>query len=158
MALGELLEWLEQPAIEPAWFSGLTYRKLGLAGCSRLPGSEWKVAWSQLRRAWGDGPAWVAVAYADWKRADAPTPDAVAEAALSAGCVGLLIDTWDKTQPSPVDLGWETWIRGIQRAGLFLALAGGLDAPAIARLAALAARPVRRPRLSLHGLRPPRIG
>jgi (5-formylfuran-3-yl)methyl phosphate synthase len=137
VALGELLEWSEPPALDASWFSGLTYRKLGLAGCGNLPVSEWAEAWSRLRQAWGAGPAWVAVVYADWVRADAPAPDVVAAVALAAGCAGVLVDTWDKTRPSPIDLRWEPWIRRVQRAGLFLALAGGLDAASIARLAPL---------------------
>jgi (5-formylfuran-3-yl)methyl phosphate synthase len=137
VALGELLDWRERPAIVPEAFAGITYRKLGLAGCGRLPASEWAAIWRRLRQAWGAGPAWVAVVYADWERASAPSPDAVVAVALAAGCAGVLIDTWDKMNQSPINLEWEGWIRQIQRAGLFVALAGGLGAAEIARLAPL---------------------
>jgi (5-formylfuran-3-yl)methyl phosphate synthase len=137
VALGELLDWREPHALDPASFAGLTYRKLGLAGCGALPISEWAEAWSRLRRAWGAGPAWVAVVYIDWEQAKAPPPDAVLDMALSTGCAGVLVDTWDKMRPSPVSLACELWLRRVQNAGLFVALAGGLDAAAIARLAPL---------------------
>src|SRR5947209_3237758 len=71
VALGELRDWrgIEGPGREA--FAGLTYRKLGLAGS----GPGWAEEWSRLRDAWGAGPPWIAVAYADWIEADAPHPE-----------------------------------------------------------------------------------
>jgi uncharacterized protein (UPF0264 family) len=138
-ALGELIEWTcttRQPPGHAA-FAGLAYRKLGLAGA----GPHWERAWDEVRARFGRGPSWIAVAYADWKRAGAPHPNSVREAALAAAdCAGILVDTWDKTQPSPLccDDTWRAWFaRARRRRPIVIALAGGLDHAAIARLAPL---------------------
>jgi uncharacterized protein (UPF0264 family) len=143
VALGELRDWVRggRRPPEPGQFDGLAYRKLGLSGAGA--GAGWERAWAALRREWGPGPSWIAVVYADWARAEAPDPDAVAEAAMAAeDCAGLLIDTWDKSRPSPIaaDAFWCRWFDRVRtRSGgpLLIALAGGLDAAAIARLAPL---------------------
>jgi uncharacterized protein (UPF0264 family) len=41
----------------------------------------------------------VAVAYADWKTADAPPPQMVIEMGCRFGCGALLIDTFEKCRP-----------------------------------------------------------
>ncbi len=133
VALGELTEWGgDEP--DPGLFLGFSFRKLGLAGS----GPGWAEDWARLRRRWGDGPSWVAVIYADWQRAEAPAPDQVLDAALACSdCAGVLIDTWDKTVPSPVDLSWVRWFDRARDGCRLTALAGGLDASTIARLAPL---------------------
>src|SRR5689334_696643 len=68
VALGELREWRGAPGPPPSAFAGLSFRKLGLAG----DGPDWARDWAALRAAWGDGPPWIAVVYADWDRAEAP--------------------------------------------------------------------------------------
>lgn len=136
VALGELREWTATGANPPdaTAFSGVHYRKLGLAGA----GATWTEDWGALRRAWGPGPLWVAVAYADWSLANAPHPDVVLEAALAAtDCAGVLVDTWNKAEPSPIDGAWMPWIARARRGGRQVVLAGGLDAQSIARLAPL---------------------
>jgi (5-formylfuran-3-yl)methyl phosphate synthase len=141
VALGELRDWRggERHPAGPDPFAGLAYRKLGLAGAG---GGPWEVGWANLRSAWGAGPAWIAVAYADWTRARSPEPDAVLDAALRADdCAGILIDTWDKSAPSTIaaDSTWQRWFaRARQRRRPFvITLAGGLDVASIARLAPL---------------------
>ena len=134
VALGELREWdgVEGPGPEP--FAGLAYRKIGLSGA----GPAWVERWADLRRRWGQGPPWVSVAYADWERAEAPHPNHVLDIALrAADCAGILVDTWDKSRPSPVDHSWHSWFARARDGGRLIALAGGLDAPALARLAPL---------------------
>jgi len=138
VALGELRDWQApgSSCLTPPsnLFAGITFRKLGLAGA----GPDWAEAWAVLRRAWGPGPSWVAVAYADWERADAPHPDAVLDAALATtDCAGVLVDTWDKTRPNPIDASWGPWVARARRGGRRVALAGGLNAADIARLAPL---------------------
>lgn len=133
VALGELPEWRSLDPLGPSDFTGLAYRKLGLAGS----GADWAQEWSDLRQRWGSGPAWVAVAYADWQTARAPTPDAVLIEAVAAGCAGILLDSFDKTRPGSIDGSWRLWIRRARSSGLFVALAGGLDAALIVRLSPL---------------------
>ena len=134
VALGELFEWHAAPPC-PADFAGLAYRKLGLA----RSGPDWAEGWARLRRSLGDGPPWVAVIYADWPSAGSPRPDDVLDVALDAPeCAGVLVDTWDKSRPTPLDLSWAPLVRRARSAGRFVALAGGLDAPDFSRLAPLA--------------------
>lgn len=132
VALGELRDWES----DPTPFEGVAYQKLGLAGA----GPGWERAWEDLRRSESPGPRWVAVAYADWEIACSPDPDLVLAAALAApDVIGILVDTWDKSRPSPLDIspGWIEWVARARAGGRFVALAGGLDRTAIARLAPL---------------------
>jgi uncharacterized protein (UPF0264 family) len=78
------------------------------------------------------------VAYADAALVGAPDPHAVLDEAIACGCAGILLDTAIKGVPSAVAAGdWSGWVARAKAAGLFVALAGGLDAGAIARLAPL---------------------
>jgi uncharacterized protein (UPF0264 family) len=134
VALGELSEWPGALPVGPAEWAGLAFRKLGLASV----GSDWRREWSGLVAAGPGGPHWIAVAYADWRAAAAPCPDEILDAALQeAGCRGILLDTWDKSRPSEVDLSWGPWVRRAQAGSLLVALAGGLDEAAIRRLTPL---------------------
>lgn len=131
VALGELAECNgDQPSCDG---HGLAYRKLGLAGS----GPDWADRWAQIR-ARSPGPPWIAVAYADWREAGAPEPDEVLDVALAIPeCVGLLVDTWDKSRPAPLDLPWSPIVARAKAAGRLVALAGRLDLDAIRRLAPL---------------------
>ena len=133
VALGELRDWNHA---EKSDFDGIAFRKLGLAGA----GSDWRARWAEVRRRGGPGARWVAVAYADWQPAGSPDPDEVlAEALEVPDCAGVLVDTWDKSHPSPIDSTerWIEWVARIRQSGRFVALAGGLDQAAIGRLAPL---------------------
>jgi uncharacterized protein (UPF0264 family) len=138
VALGELRDWMD-PSSEasrraPDHFRRFSFRKMGLSGL----GDSWHDAWEQARHLLGHGPAWVAVIYADWQRAQAPHPDHVLDAVLaSEDCDGVLIDTFDKAHPSPVDLTWQHWVERARSAGRLVALGGGIDLEAIRRLAPL---------------------
>ena len=133
IALGELVEWRDVPTPAACSFHGFSFRKLGLAGS----GDGWADEWQSLRTRLGDGPAWVAVAYSDWQSVSAPEPSAVLSEAIAAGCAGVLVDTFEKTRQSTVDLTWRPWVDRAHEAGLFVALAGGLDVAEIERLAPL---------------------
>lgn len=134
VALGELPEWTDQPDPARNAFTGISYRKLGLAGV----GPDWKTVWAKLRDRWREGPAWVAVVYSDWQRANAPQPVDVLEEALAIEeCTGILIDTWDKASPSTVDCSWLPWLAQARQGGLTIALAGGLNDSRIERLGPL---------------------
>lgn len=127
-ALGELNEaeaWAETGAC-----ANLQYCKLGLAHA----GSKWPARWRTVRARVGDGPEWVAVAYTDWRCAQAPRPEAVLDEALAAGCAGILFDTWAKSQPSELGEANLSLVERARSAGLLVALAGGLTEADIHRL------------------------
>src|SRR5437763_2302356 len=50
-ALGELAEWKSRRALEQHDSAGLSYLKLGLAGCGSWPGSVWQAGWRGLQDA-----------------------------------------------------------------------------------------------------------
>lgn len=70
VALGDLDDWRDQPPPDPSAFAGLAFRKIGFARAS----NDWAGTWRAMRAAWGNGPPWVAVAYADWLEARALIP------------------------------------------------------------------------------------
>ena len=102
--------------------------KIGLAGAA---GTDWQ---RRLRAAFESLPfdgERVAVAYADWQRAGAPSPPEVIAAACGLGCSTLLIDTFDKSAgglfaccEAGMPAAWVTAARG---AGLQVALAGRIS-------------------------------
>ena len=136
VALGELLDpTLQVDVARFDWSTGgIAFVKLGLAGTRPL--KDWKARWASSRGWIGAGPSWVAVAYLDWQTADAASPDAVIDAAIDAraACAGLLVDTYDKSATTRLDSGWTERLRRARAAGLFLALAGRLDAAEMRRL------------------------
>ena len=136
VALGELADW--DGTLDPDTFVGIAFRKIGPAGLGDGDGSAWPAAWAAIREADRGGPPWIAVAYADWRSARAPRPEAVLDAALAASdCVGVLVDTHDKARLVAIDTGWSAWVDRARRGGKLVALAGGLDAAGMARLAPL---------------------
>ena len=74
----------------------------------------------------------VAVAYADYEAADAPSPDELLAIAGQIGARGILLDTYDKTGPGLTTLMTDGALRGFvaraQSLGQFVALAGKLTA------------------------------
>jgi (5-formylfuran-3-yl)methyl phosphate synthase len=140
VALGELNEWSNlPPGVVPssAW-SGIAFRKLGLSDA----GPDWRERWRDLRDQLSDfsppRPVWIAVIYADWERAKSPDPESLIDAAIEIDeCQGVLIDTWDKSRATIIDRTWKRPIDRIREAGRLAALAGRLDAVAIARLKSL---------------------
>ena len=133
VALGELTEWRDRPVPPRSVFEGIDFRKIGLAGS----GQHGMGDWANLRDRLGDGPPWIAVIYADWIAANAPDPETILVEAQSAGCAGVLIDTWDKSSAARIDLSWRNRIEQIKREVGIVALAGGLHAGDIERLRVL---------------------
>jgi len=139
VALGELPDWLAPRCPVPpsqAW-AGISFCKLGLAGT----GVNWQKAWRAVRSRLdnNNGPAWIAVIYADWQSARAPDPESILEQAiLTDRIVGVLVDTWDKTRPIELDERWVSRSARVRQAGKLVALAGGLDCRSIATLGRLA--------------------
>lgn len=141
-ALGELGDWHRVSDV-PQLPTDLRYLKLGLAGMRAE--AHWQHRWLETRQTF-DGIAdtefqWIAVAYADWRPANSPPPLDVAAAAIETGCVGVLIDTWQKSGKSlldwisPEDL--HSLMEFVRGHGLMVALAGSLrreHLPAIAPL------------------------
>jgi uncharacterized protein (UPF0264 family) len=138
VALGELADWDGGRAVALRDFDGIAFRKVGLAGEGRR--GDWRRRWRSLRASLGPGPRWVAVAYVDGSGAGAPEPSEILDEALAVpDCAGLLVDTWDKGRRPPIVVeDWADWVARARAGGRFVALAGGLDADAIARLGPLA--------------------
>ena len=106
------------------------YLKLGLSNDVEAPVSarQWRNAWIDARCRFEGEHEWVAVAYADHDRANAPAPDEVLDAALETNCSALLIDTFVKDGTSLLDWLSVEQLAGLRKKsyahGLQLALAG----------------------------------
>lgn len=125
-ALGELRDG---PAPLAPWASGLSYAKVGLAGCGA--GDDWPARWGRLVRQWPTPLAAVAVVYADWQAAEAPPPRDVLHAGTELGCRALLVDTCVKDGRSlldhwpPADLA--RFVAEVRAAGMLVVLGGALS-------------------------------
>lgn len=125
-ALGEL----DDSAL-PSLPAGLAFVKWGLGGCR-----EWADWPEKLRRAFEQvrtsAPSCrpVAVAYADWQRADAPEPAAVVRFAVAERAGAVLLDTWQKDGSTLLD--WlslpevQRLCQACRQAHVRVALAGSL--------------------------------
>jgi len=136
-ALGELQE--NRPSFAGP---GLAYAKWGLAGCGA--DARWPLAFAAARRRLersAPGCRAVLVAYADWRDAQAPPLDEVCAFACERPEAVLLLDTWGKTGKTLLE-----WLSladiahlcaRCRRAGVRVALAGGLGPPQIRLLTAI---------------------
>lgn len=142
-ALGELLDSEKLPRNEGARLPTLRYLKIGLSGCGERDLGEIQGRIQRLARDVAPEATtvrWVAVAYADWQRANAPRPERVADIALSNNSFwgALLIDTWKKDGKALLD--WlpidavERLCRRLHASDVPVALAGSLDPRAIRQL------------------------
>lgn len=137
VALGELSDWDNLKKI-PKLPSAITYLKVGTAKVGKDANwpDRWKAVRKQFELASKTKFRWVAVAYADWRAANAPSPTAIVDAVLeesggkAGGCVGVLFDTFAKQGRSL----WE-WIsradlkrhtEALHQGGRLVALAGNL--------------------------------
>lgn len=137
VALGELLD---EDAQARELFEGVHFAKIGMRGCAATP--QWPSLW---RRHLDELPAMtkaVAVAYADWSAARAPTPWEIVRHAIAFGCAALLIDTYDKHHGDVLEVfGGDNLARliGDARAGGLLVVVGGsltaTTVPVVHRLA-----------------------
>jgi len=117
--LDRVLALLENSAVPPAAV------KVGLAGAA---GTDWQ---RRLLAVFESLPAdsdRVAVAYADWQRAGAPSPAEVIATADGLGCSVLLLDTFDKAAGGLFDCcppGMPAaWVTAARAARLQVAVAG----------------------------------
>jgi len=130
--LEAVLRTLPEDALPP------TAIKVGLAG---LAADRWAERLAGLASRCPAGIGHVAVAYADWERAEAPDPLAVIGAAETAGCTTVLIDTFDKAGPgllaavAPERLA--AWVAEARSIGLAVALAGRISLAEVGEVAAL---------------------
>lgn len=153
MACGELVASANvapDPQAAASWRhppAGVAYAKLGLAGCAAMTGCAASADWVRLWADWiaglPPGAAPVAVAYADWRRAEAPPPDEVLGHAAALGCRAVLVDTFDK---SAGDLlrhfdtdALRRHVSEVRRRGMLSVLAGSLSWASLPEV--LAARP-----------------
>lgn len=135
-ALGELAEACDPPP------PGLAYVKWGLAGWS---GSGWRQRLRKARqwlRSTCPETQPVAVGYADWPQAQAPSLEEVCDFACEQGWPACLIDTWKKDGRNL--LTWldrkavERLCASCQAEGVRVALAGSLSAADLPLLAGAA--------------------
>lgn len=147
-ALGEARDWTrENPAAElPESVS------IVKAGCAGLTALELKTQLAMVRdrlalhrltpRHHSRSLQWVAVAYADWQAARAPTPESILEIARQLEFSGLLIDTFSKGSLGLFDCLPFERLQAIRqaaaRSNLWLALAGRLDLASVEPLRLLA--------------------
>jgi uncharacterized protein (UPF0264 family) len=114
----------------------IAYAKWGLAGCGRR--QSWRAELRHAAELLPVGCRPVAVAYADWRRAAAPTPAEVCSLACDRHWGAFLIDTWHKDGTTLLD--WlsppaiRALIRRCRAAGVPVALAGSLGAEQLQRL------------------------
>lgn len=150
VALGEEPDWLGDRRM-PCLPAGVAFAKLAFAGCRGI--RDWASRWLEVRKQFEhasrfalNGQAsgllqWVAVAYADWKAANAPHPQEIIEAAAETGCSGLLIDTFRKDGRTLLDSLPLSQLRRLTRhvrsSEMMLALAGSLHSNLLPTLVAL---------------------
>ncbi|MAI31248.1 MAG: (5-formylfuran-3-yl)methyl phosphate synthase [Rubripirellula sp.] len=135
-ALGEQDQAREVAVSLPSNFA---FAKVGPSNC----GSEASLCrlWDEIRDALDDSTELVAVAYADWKSANCPAPDAVFQLAGECGFKRCLIDTYQKDGRSTVDhLGYSNLSKlheVARQQNLWWALAGSVRKPIVDELQVL---------------------
>ncbi|QDU29997.1 hypothetical protein ETAA8_51150 [Anatilimnocola aggregata] len=126
-ALGELLD--REVLGRAQATAGLTFAKVGLAGCGAL--NDWQARWYAWQQSLATGVQAVAVIYADWNSCGAPAPDEVLDLAAQADIAAVLIDTFDKTRGSVLQLRSTAELAAlaseVQQAQLMLVVAGSLQ-------------------------------
>jgi uncharacterized protein (UPF0264 family) len=134
-ALGELIDLIGLPNGDDARMlvNGVSLFKVGLARCATL--NDWQTRWQQatdsmVSRSTNPAAQAVAVVYADWRAAEAPSPQDILIAAVKRRCPALLIDTWDKLDGTLFD-HWpagelQAFITEVRSHDLCVVLAGSL--------------------------------
>jgi len=127
----QLLKQIVQPEAA-AW-------KIGLAQCAADP--DWAQQWQLLRDHKFLQMPPVAVVYADWKSAEAPSPGEILNEAVPSESPAVLIDTYYKSQGGLFDV-WpekdlERFIGEVRAAKMAIVLAGSLSGESIQRAAGL---------------------
>ncbi|HEY4232849.1 MAG TPA: (5-formylfuran-3-yl)methyl phosphate synthase [Lacipirellulaceae bacterium] len=141
VAAGELLDWPTNmsPQFVDAVDGRAAFVKLGLAGCSAE--TDWQARWREAFDALDDRVQSVAVVYADWQAARAPTPDETLAHAQQCGCRVILVDTWNKSFGDLFGC-WTAenlaeFAHRVRAAGIHLVLAGSLKPLTLAKAVSL---------------------
>jgi uncharacterized protein (UPF0264 family) len=144
MALGELIDYFPPPAeaaptplaVTHGLPSGLSFVKLGLAGCAN---SDWSRHWRELARRLPRGVGRVYVVYADAALAKAPAMDDIVEEAAKADARAVLVDTYTKDGRGLFDFWTGETLRrltaDVQRHGMLVVVGGGLTTATIPQAA-----------------------
>lgn len=123
-------EWRDSILTDAHWHLELplTYIKWGLAGYVAGPG--WGEDLLDARRELPVGPELVAVAYADWEKANAPSPAEVAKFAKRYRFRTFLLDTFCKNGKTLLDhmkpAEIAELVAGLKRTGIAVAIGGSL--------------------------------
>jgi len=141
IALGELIDFqveqLTSKFVE--CLDGVSWAKFGLAGCARV--TDWPLRWQAAISALPPHVQSVAVIYADWRTADAPSPETVIGLAAKASVPVVLVDTFDKAAGTLLDHlplpALATIARQARAHNLKLALAGSLRREVLEQVAEL---------------------
>jgi uncharacterized protein (UPF0264 family) len=124
-ALGELLEEKCDSSRLPG---KLQYAKLGLAGCAAI--ADWPQRWARTLAAMPPTIQKVAVVYADWRTATAPSPQQILELAVTEHCAAVLVDTFDKSRGGLLEhwplVELAPFAAAVRKQELRLVLAGSL--------------------------------
>ena len=140
VAVGEFQEVQSEQLLEPIVQAGTAAWKLGLAHCGL--DRNWARRWHALINRCGSQTPPVAVVYADWRSAEAPSPREILSEAIIARSPALLIDTYFKSQGTLFDVWPEDdlkcFIADVRMTQLPLVLAGSLRDEGIGRAAQLA--------------------
>ena len=139
-ALGEFVDWQANPRRQLPKIPGVQVIKLGLAGCG--DDHSWEDNWLACYEfAAADCIELVAVAYADWREANAPDPWRVIEIASRVGAKFFLIDTHDKRARSSLQVleaqVLSELLESAGQLGMTTVLAGKLrieDIPAVVKM------------------------
>lgn len=136
-ALGEICDWPNAIATGLMNVEGVGVVKLGLAGCAGMP--TWRQTWFDVeKQALACQKQLVAVIYADWKQAEAPSPEEILDLALASSCEYLLIDTFEKRGVSSLGYLPKGELRRIchaaRKGSLKTVLAGSLSIAMLADL------------------------
>ncbi|MFN0021207.1 MAG: (5-formylfuran-3-yl)methyl phosphate synthase [Pirellulaceae bacterium] len=140
-ALGELKDVTpEQVAKWRSSLAGYQFAKLGHSSCTQTP--DWKARWQTVLQALPPETGRVAVIYADWQSAGAPSPEEVLQAASESSCSALLVDTFDKSRGSVTahlsEIELSEILAAARAAGLTTVLAGSLTLALVQELLPLA--------------------
>jgi len=149
-AMGELLDqipstesfpqggngWLRPECVPP----GVALVKFGLAGCGDL--DDWARIWKHSVSLLPHHVTPVAVIYADWRTACAPSPDEILEAATDTDCATVLVDTFDKQAGGLFDY-WpprslSPFVDSLKQRKMRVVLAGSLNESVLEQACALA--------------------